>query len=323
MHEVGLPMAMAQIDMVQNQPLPRLAVRALSKQYGGIHALDDVSFDIAPAEIHALVGENGAGKSTLVKILTGVVHPDAGEMQLNGKHASFRSPAEARNSGIVAVYQDAQVFPELSVAENIFMEMYPTTRFGVVNWPSVNAEARSLLERLGVEIDPTALVSRLSTAERQFVTMARAISSQTQLLILDEPTATITPSEADRLYAVMRRFRDLGSSVLFISHRIEELHGLVDTVTVLRDGRHVATQFESDLDRSSIVALMVGRKFESLYDAHSHDHAVAGEERLRVEGLGLTRKFEDVSFSVHAGEVVTLAGLVGSGRSEIAEAILA
>ena len=301
-------------------PIPRLAVKGMSKQYGGIHALADVTFDVAPSEIHALVGENGAGKSTLVKIVTGVVRPDSGTLEINGSQVAFESATQARSAGVTAVYQDSQLFPSLSIAENVFMETFPTRRFGVVDWPIAYSEASRLLNTLGVDLNPKSLVSTLTSAERQFVAMARAISAESQLLILDEPTATITPTEADRLYAVMRRLRDLGSSVLFISHRIEELRGLVDTVTVLRDGRHVATRPEAELDRSEIVSLMVGRKFESLY-VRPEARAQVGTERFRVEHLSRTGKFNDVSFSVHAGEVVTLAGLVGSGRSEIAEAV--
>jgi rhamnose transport system ATP-binding protein len=300
--------------------VPRLSISGISKQFGGVQALTDVSFDIAPGEIHALVGENGAGKSTLVKIVTGVIQADRGKLVLNGRPVSFSTATEARESGVAAVYQDAQLFPGLSVAENIFMEMFPATKFVAIDWARVYREARRLIESLGVDLDPRSPVARLSIAERQFVAMARALATNSQLLILDEPTATITPAEADRLFVVMRRLREMGSSVLFISHRIEELQGLVDSVTVLRDGRHITTQPAAELGHVAIVSAMVGRTFESLYD-RQHSAIHAGDERLRVESLSLTGKFEGVSFAVRAGEVVTLAGLVGSGRTEIAEAI--
>jgi rhamnose transport system ATP-binding protein len=299
---------------------PRLSVRGLGKSYEGIHALADVSFDIAPGEIHALVGENGAGKSTLVKIVTGLVEPDSGEVFLDGTAVRFGTPMAARAAGITAVYQDPKVFPHLDVAENIFMGIYPKTRLGTVDRRRTYAEAERLLRELGVELDTTAIVAGLSVAEIQFVEIARAISEEVKLLILDEPTAALTPSEADRLFEVMRQLRDRGTSIIFISHRIEELNGLVDSVTVLRDGRHVRTLPESETDQAGIVRMMVGRELSTLF-ARGDGGGGPGEERLRVEHLSLAGEFSDISFSVCAGEVVTMAGLVGAGRSEIAQAI--
>jgi rhamnose transport system ATP-binding protein len=326
-HHEGLSAADAAegIGASAERPAPsgvaRLGIRGISKRYGGIHALEDVSFDIGPGEIHALVGENGAGKSTLVKVITGLVEPDAGQLLLNGEPVSFKSAMEARMAGITAVYQDMKLFPQLDVAENIFMEIQPLRRSRLIDRSAMYEEARRLLGILGVDIDPTMLVSRLSVAEMQFVGMARAISSSdVQLLILDEPTASITPVEADQLFAVVRRLRSHGASILFISHRIEELHGFVDSVTVLRDGLHVGTVAEASVDQAGIVRMMVDRTLQSLY-ARSLDGRVLGDERLRVEDLTLTGKFEHISFSVRAGEVVTMAGLVGAGRTEIALAI--
>jgi rhamnose transport system ATP-binding protein len=233
----------------------RLTVRGISKRYGGIHALRDVSFEIAPGDIHALVGENGAGKSTLVKIITGLVESDAGQLLLNGEPVSFKSPMAARAAGVTAVYQDMKLFPQLDVAENIFMEIYPLRRAGIIDRNTMYKEARRLLGRLGVNLDPTTRVSRLSVAELQFVGIARAISSDVQLLILDEPTASITPVEADQLFEVVRRLRAHGASILFISHRIEELRGFVDKVTVLRDGQHVDTVPADSVDQAAIVQI--------------------------------------------------------------------
>jgi rhamnose transport system ATP-binding protein len=298
----------------------RLAIRGISKRYAGIHALEDVSFDIAPGEIHALVGENGAGKSTLVKIITGLVQPDAGQLLLNGAPVSFQSAMEARVAGITAVYQDMKLFPQLDVAENIFMEIQPVRRSKLIDRAAMYAEARRLLGILDVDLDPTTAVGRLSVAEMQFVGIARAISSDVQLLILDEPTASISPVEAERLFAVVRRLRSHGASVLFISHRIEELHGFVDSVTVLRDGKHVGTVPEPTVDQAGIVRMMVNRTLQSLY-ARGAEVRELGDERLRVEDLTLAGKFENISFSVRAGETVTMAGLVGAGRTEIALSI--
>jgi rhamnose transport system ATP-binding protein len=300
--------------------VPRLAVQGLSKRYAGIDALADVSFRVAPGEIHALVGENGAGKSTLVKILTGLVTPDAGEIRLDGELVNFNSPTQARAAGVTAVHQDAHLFPTMTVADSMFMELYPVDRLGRIDSKALYAEARRLLTSLGVDLNPRTRVSQLSSAQLQFVGIARALSSDAKLLILDEPTATITPAEAERLFGIMRRLRDLGSSVLFISHRIEELQGLVDSITVLRDGRHVETRPASELDHEAIVRLMVGRTLEQLY-VRPEGRLRAGEERLRVEDLSLAGEFTNVSFAVCANEVVTLAGLVGSGRTEIAQTI--
>ena len=299
---------------------PRLRIRGISKSYDGIHALADVSFDVMPGEIHALVGENGAGKSTLVKIITGLVEPDAGELLLDGRPVMFATPMEARDAGVGAVYQDPKLFPHLDVAENVFMGIFPAAPARTIDRRRMYAETVRLLDELRVDLSPTALVAGLSVAELQFVGIARALTRQLGLLILDEPTAALTPTEADRLFDIVRALRDRGTSVIFISHRLEELPGFVDTVTVLRDGRHVQTSQIGDVTQQDIVRMMVGRSLENLY-RRAGDVSQIGAERLRVEGLSLVGAFRDIAFSVRAGEVVTLAGLVGAGRTEIAQAI--
>ena len=248
------------------------------------------------------------------------MEPDAGEIQLDGETVRFATPMEARDAGVSAVYQDPKLFPHLDVAENIFMGIFPRTPAGVIDRRGMYAETERLLEELDVDLNPTALVAGLSVAELQFVGIARALTKQLSLLILDEPTAALTPTEADRLFAIVRTLRERGTSVIFISHRLEELPGFVDSVTVLRDGRHVETAGIEQMDRSRIVRLMVGRSLETLY-RRADDGVELGDELLRVEGLTLPGAFRDISFSVRAGEVVTLAGLVGAGRTEIAQAI--
>ncbi|HUC18168.1 MAG TPA: sugar ABC transporter ATP-binding protein [Acetobacteraceae bacterium] len=296
----------------------RLRLEGISKSFGGIHALEDVGFAVSVGAIHALLGENGAGKSTLVKILTGVYPPDSGLALLDGVPCHFRSPMEARQAGVVAVYQDPKVFPHLDVAENIFMGIHPVSVLGTVDRRRMHARARELLAGLGVELDPSSLVAGLSIGEIQFVEFARAMTQgEVRLLILDEPTAALTPGETRRLFDVVRRLRARGCSVIFISHRIEELAGLVDTVTVLRDGRHVATLPAVGLVEADVVRLMVGRE---VGQAASRSRVV-GAERLRVEKLGLAGSFDDISFTLHTNEIVGLAGLVGAGRSEIAQTI--
>jgi rhamnose transport system ATP-binding protein len=303
---------------------PRLELAGVSKSFGGIVALSEVGFAVAPGAIHALVGENGAGKSTLVKIITGLQPADSGEIRLDGAPVRFRSPMEARAAGVVAVYQDPKLFPHLDVAENIFMGIHPLSRLGTVDRRHMYRRARALLAELEVELDPTAMVAGLSIGEVQFVEFARAMAEGvSRLLILDEPTAALTPAETARLFGVLRRLRDRGASLIFISHRLEELAGLVDSVTVLRDGRHITTQPAASLDQAGVVRLMVGRSLDQLYPAVVAPRAgVAGASmRLRVEGLSQAGVFDDISFGVRAGEIVGVAGLVGAGRSEIAQAI--
>ncbi len=308
------------MDQLSAMTTPRLEVRGISKSYDGIHALADVSFVVSPGEVHALIGENGAGKSTLVKIITGIVAPDAGELYLDGEPVSFATPMEARTAGVSAVYQDPKLFPHLDVAENIFMGIFPRGAGGVIDRRRTYQETARLLSELGVDLDPQAVVAGLSVAELQFVGIARALTQDLRLLILDEPTAALTPSEADRLFAIVRRLQARGTSVIFISHRLEELSGLVDRVTVLRDGRHVTSLPMADLTQPDIVRLMVGRSLDNLYRRNDATREL-GPERLRVEELTLSGAFRDISFSVRGGEIVTLAGLVGAGRTEIAQAI--
>ena len=307
---------------------PRLALHGIAKSFGGIHALKGVSFDIRPGEIHALLGENGAGKSTLVKIVSGLQTADAGEIRLDGALVRFRTPMEARKAGVVAVYQDPKLFPHLDVAENIFMGVQPLDRLGTIDKRRMYEGARALLADLDADLDPTAMVAGLSIGEVQFVEFARAMADGVdRLLFLDEPTAALTPTETERLFRVVRRLRDRGASIVFISHRLEELEGLVDTVTVLRDGSHVATQLAAALEERDVIKLMVGRSLDQLYPGHADQLASGpvdrprGPERLRVENLGLRGTFDGISFSLHAGEIVAMAGLVGAGRSEIAQTI--
>lgn len=240
------------------QAWPRFSVRGVSKRFDAVHALSGVSFDLAPGEIHSLVGENGAGKSTLVGIITGLLEPDEGELLLDGKPVHFRDPRAARSAGIAAVYQDPNLFPHLSVAENIFAGAYPTSR-GLVDRGRMRKDARLLLRRLGFDIDVDTPVAGLTVAESQYVEIARALSSDLRLLILDEPTSALTPGEASKLYEVARRLRSEGTTVVWISHRMEEVRLLSDTITVLRDGQHVRTAPTPEMDDPTMIKLMVGR----------------------------------------------------------------
>lgn len=298
---------------------PALRLTGIAKSYGPTRVLSDISFEVGRGRIHALVGENGAGKSTLVRIITGITHADEGEVAIGSKPVSFRTPIEARAAGISAVYQDPKLFPHLDVAENIFMGNYPRTAFGTVDRRAMHERARAALQQLGVDLKPQSLVAALSMAELQFVEIARALSTDVQLLILDEPTSPLTPAEAERLFRIARTLKDQGKSVLLITHRLEEVEAVADDITVLRDGRHVATRPARELNRAALVNLMVGRDIDHMFA----DRPVPepGADVLRVEGLGLTGTFIDVSFALRAGEIVGMAGLVGAGRSEIAQAI--
>jgi rhamnose transport system ATP-binding protein len=306
------------VDMTPPDRVPVLRVVGITKTFGAANALSDVSFSVRRGEVHALVGENGAGKSTLVKIVTGILEPSSGHIELDGEPTRFATPVEARRAGVAAVYQDPKLFPHLDVAENISMGATPTMALGVVDRRAVVAQAREALARIGVAIDPRALIAELSVAELQFVEIARALAANPRLLILDEPTSSLTPAEAEKLFRIARGLRERGTAILFITHRLEELTLVADTVTVLRDGRHVATRAAAEVTRTEIVRMMVGRPLEGMFAERTK--RTPGREVLRVEGLTRDGAFSNVTFALRAGEIVGMAGLVGSGRSEIAQA---
>ena len=297
---------------------PALRIVGISKSFGPSQALSDVSFDIGQGKVHALVGENGAGKSTLVKIITGIIEADLGDLFLGGEHVRFRTPIEARSAGVAAVYQDPKLFPHLDVAENISMGNAPITAFGTVDRKKMYSRAKAAISRLGVDIDPYALIAGLSVAELQFVEIARALTADLRLLILDEPTSALTPADAEKLFRIVRGLRDQGKSVMLITHRLEELDLIADDVTVLRDGTHVATRPARSASRGEIVQMMVGRPLDTLFTKRKARSP--GGEVFRVDRLGLDGTFSDISFSIRAGEIVGMAGLVGAGRSEFAQA---
>ncbi len=297
----------------------RLAILGVSKSFGPVAAVRGVSFGIRAGAVHALVGENGAGKSTLVKMITGMERPDEGQILLDGEPCRFETPLDARRRGITAVYQDPKLFPHLDVAENIFLGFQPRTRLGTVDSRRMYAEAGRMLGELGVDIDPRSLLAGRSVAEVQFVEIVRAMCADLRLLILDEPTASLTPSEAERLFAVVASLKRRGVSILFISHRLEEIRRVADDVTVMRDGEHVITTAASGLSEEAMVRHMVGRELKALFVRKPA--SVGDRPAFEVRGLSAPGAFEDVSFSVRPGEIVGLAGLVGAGRTEIAEAI--
>ena len=295
-----------------------IGLRHATKIFGGTVALKDVSLDLRAGEVLALLGENGAGKSTCVKLMTGIYQPDEGEVVLDGVPVVLRSPLDAFRRGIAVVHQHPGLFSDLSVAENIFIGHMPTDRLGRVDRASMRQRAEGLLATVGLACDPDLPLGRLRSSEQQLVEIARALSADARVLILDEPTAALSQREVDRLFAVVDQLRTRNVAMMFVSHRMDEIYRVSDRVAVLRDGRHMATETAADLTRDRAVQLMVGRSLSNIYPAR--DSVLQGEV-LSVSGLGRDGAFEDVSFGVRAGEIVGLGGLVGSGRTEIARVL--
>jgi rhamnose transport system ATP-binding protein len=301
-----------------SSPTPVLALHGAAKAFGPVVALADGTVEIRPGEIHALVGENGAGKSTLVKILAGFHQPDAGYFDVAGQPVSFRTVADSKAAGISVIYQEPTLFPDLTVAENIFVGRQPKGRFGLISRAAMRSQARDLFERLGVHIDPDRAAEGLSIADQQIIEIAKAISLDAKVLVMDEPTAALSGVEVDRLFSVARSLKAAGAGILFISHRFDEVFALCDRITVMRDGRYINTHVTSEVTIDKIVREMVGRDIAQLYPKVV---AAVGDTVLQVSGLGRAGVFADISFEVRAGEVVALAGLVGAGRTEVARAI--
>ncbi|MEV0393343.1 sugar ABC transporter ATP-binding protein [Polymorphospora rubra] len=297
---------------------PVLALESVDKSFGAVAALRNARLDLHAGETHALVGENGAGKSTLVKILAGVHGPDTGRVLLDGEPVTFGGPADARAAGIAVIYQEPTLFPDLSVAENIFMGRQPLKGLRRIDAPAMRERTDELFARLGVRIDPDRPARGLSIADQQLVEIAKALSFDARVLVMDEPTAALSGVEVERLFAVARSLRDNGAAILFISHRFDEVFSLCQRVTVMRDGRWIATDEIGNLTVDGLVRTMVGRDIAALFPKLETE---VGEVRLEVDGLTRHGYFEDVSFTVRGGEIVALAGLVGAGRSEVARAI--
>jgi rhamnose transport system ATP-binding protein len=295
---------------------PVIEITGVSKRFDATQALSDVSLALLPGEVHSLVGENGAGKSTLIKIVTGIHPADTGEMVLDGQPYAPRNAAEAQRHGVAAIYQEPSVFPDLSVAENIFIGHQD--QGVVVDWSSMNDEAARLLAKLDIEIDPRLPAAGLTVAGQQAVEIAKAISLDVRVLIMDEPTAALSAHEVDRLFRQVRSLKESGVAVLFITHRLDEIFAVSDRISVFRDGRHISTRQVSDVTEDSLVREMVGRDPSDFFARGDHPE---GEILLRVDGLSRTGVFTDVSFELRRGEVLGFAGLVGAGRTDIALAL--
>jgi rhamnose transport system ATP-binding protein len=296
--------------------VPVIEITGVSKRFDATQALSDVSLALLPGEVHSVVGENGAGKSTLIKIMTGLHPADTGQMILDGEPYAPRNAAEAQRRGVAAIYQEPSVFPDLSVAENIFIGHQD--QGVVVDWGSMNEEASRLLSKLDIEIDPRLPAAGLTVAGQQAVEIAKAISLDVRVLIMDEPTAALSAHEVERLFRQVRSLKESGVAVLFITHRLDEIFAVSDRISVFRDGRHISTRSVADVTEDSLVREMVGRDPSDFFARGDHPE---GEVLLRVDGLSRTGVFTHVSFELRRGEVLGFAGLVGAGRTDIALAL--
>lgn len=294
-----------------------LELKGITKIFPGVKALDRVSFQLKAGEIHALMGENGAGKSTFIKVITGVHRAEEGEMYLDGRRVDFRSPLDAQNAGIAAIYQHVTSYPHLTVAENIFMG-HEIRKHGIMQWKKMNEAAGALLRQLDADFQPSARMGALSVAQQQMVEIAKALSTNARIIIMDEPTAALTKNESEELYRITEKLRDDGKSVIFISHRLEDMYRLASRVTVFRDAQYIGTYNVAEIQPPELIKAMVGREVSDLFPK---PEVKPGEEVLRVENLSRTGFFRDVSFHVRAGEIVGLTGLVGAGRTEVVQTI--
>jgi galactofuranose transport system ATP-binding protein len=309
--------------MEQHSPI--LEVRRVTKRFPGVLALDGVSFDLRPGEVHALVGENGAGKSTLIKVVTGVYRPDEGQILFNGEEVTFAEPRESQAAGISTIYQEINLIPLLSVAQNVFLGREPRNSLGMIDKARMNRDAAEILERYGIRADVTAPLRSLGLGVQQMVAIARAISVDARAVIMDEPTSSLEAREVETLFGVIGQLREEGVGVIYVSHRLEELYEICDRVTVLRDGRVAHTGELAELSRLQLIAHMLGRELAEVQEegatGFGGEHETAREPVLVAQSLSQRPRLHEVSFDVHPGEVVGLAGLLGAGRTETAKAI--
>jgi ribose transport system ATP-binding protein len=310
-----------------NAFMPLLEVVGVSKVFPGVRALDNVSFTLEAGEVHALVGENGAGKSTLIKVLTGVYHPDGGEIRYQDQPAAFATPMDAQKSGISTIYQEVNLIPLMSVAHNLFLGREPRTRLGTLDEARMNREASEILKRYGVTADVRRRLGTLALGAQQMVALARAVMIDARVVIMDEPTSSLEPREVETLFGVIRDLHAQGIGIVYVSHRLDELYQICDAVTILRDGKLVHTGRLADLERIKLVSLMLGRDMSEVRreGATAFSGEMTGDTGaapvLRAHELNSRRKLHDISFEVKPGEVVGLGGLLGAGRSETIKAI--
>ena len=294
-----------------------LELRGITKIFPGVKALDNVHFELKKGEIHALMGENGAGKSTFIKVITGVHQADGGEMYLDGQKVEFKDTLESQKAGIAAIYQHVTAYPHLTVAENIFMG-HEKVSHGIIQWKQMYRESDALLKELNADFNSHMIMGDLSVAQQQLVEVAKALSMNARIIIMDEPTAALTKRESEELYRITRKLASEGASIIFISHRFEDMYALAERVTVFRDAKYIGTYDVNSITNAELIKAMVGRDISELFPKPD---VKLGEEVLRVENLSRTGYFKDVSFSVRAGEILGLTGLVGARRTEVAQTI--
>lgn len=295
-----------------------LEAENVRKEFPGVVALDNVQFQLKRGSVHALMGENGAGKSTLMKVLAGIYIPDQGTVKLRGSVIRLKSPLDALENGIAMIHQELNLMPYMTVAENIWIRREPINRFGLVDHREMYRRTEKLFERLNIQIDPEINVGDLSMANRQMVEIAKAVSYNSDVLIMDEPTSALTEREVEHLFKIIRALREEGIGIVYITHKMNELFEIADEFSVFRDGRYIATHASTDVTRDDIIKMMVGREITHMFPKET---VPIGDVKLSVENLTLDGVFKDISFEVHAGEILGIAGLVGSGRSNVAETI--
>lgn len=303
---------------VSTPAAPLLSLSGVTKTFPGVRALSDVSLNLYPGKVTALVGENGAGKSTVVKVLTGIYQPDEGEIQVDGQPVRFPTPQSAESAGVTAIHQETVLFDELSVAENIFLGHAPKGRFGLIDTAAMQSRARQILTGLGAKIDPKAMLKDLGTANKHLVAIARALSIDARVVIMDEPTAALSHTEIEELYELVEGLKDQGKAILFISHKFDEIFRIADIYTVFRDGQMVGEGAIADVSEAELVKLMVGRDVTQIFPDRDHN---LGEEVLVIDGYEHPTEFADVSFTLKRGEILGFYGLVGAGRSEFMQAL--
>jgi rhamnose transport system ATP-binding protein len=297
---------------------PLLALDGISKSFPGVRALDRVSLRLYPGEVTALVGENGAGKSTIVKILTGIYQPDAGEIRLDGAPVAFPTAHAASAAGVTAIHQETVLFDDLSVAENIFLGHAPRSRLGLIDWERMNSDARAMLARVGASIDPRVRLRELGIANKHLVAVARALSIDARVVIMDEPTAALSHKEIAELFELVERLKADGKAILFISHKFDEIFHIADRYTVFRDGQLVGEGRMAEVAEDALVTMLVGRSIDAIFPARRH---APGEPVLQVVGYGHPTEFDGIGFTLRRGEILGFYGLVGAGRSEVMQAL--
>ncbi|MCW5222163.1 sugar ABC transporter ATP-binding protein [Verminephrobacter aporrectodeae subsp. tuberculatae] len=297
-----------------------LEMHGITKRFPGVNALEDVDLTLQAGKVHALMGENGAGKSTLIKIMAGVYRKDGGSIRMRGREIDIASPRDSLHQGIKVVFQEIALIPEFTVAENIFLEAYPTGRSGSIDWRKIRADAAALFQRIGFDVDPAARTGSLAVSKQQMVEIARALVHEARVVVMDEPTSSLTPNEVALLFTVIRRLAAFGIAVVYVSHKLDEVFEIADTVTVLRDGRHVSTRPIAEHSHQTLIQDMIGRQIDTLFSRQRP--AARSTVALSVQGLSTAHKLRNVSFEAHAGEVLGFFGLMGAGRTELAKAIV-